>query len=585
MAISLGSNLALHTRLPLDDRTLFENIQELKDYPENFLADVCYAFVKEDNGSMYIFNRENESTDSTGKWRKFTSSGGTADVPIEKIKVNGELQIPVNKVVDITVPEITNDLTNELKEAYDKAVEDSHTHTNKSIIDKFSESADGVLLYDDQYIEADLSDVYKKTETYSQTEADDKFVAKESGKGLSANDLTDELKTAYDEAVTAKHTHENGSVLDSITTEKVEAWDKAEENVQADWNETDDTADGFIKNKPTIPDEYDDSALSQRVTDIEADYLKADDISNLVEKEEGKTLISTDDILQITKNKDDITTLNGTGEGSVDKKIADKLSEQTYLTKEIATADKVSAYIADPTTAKFNVIYLVKDETVTGSDKYFEYQRIGNEDSSTFEMTGDTSTNLADYAKKSDLHSHDNKDTLDKLSESNEGALLFNGEKIESELVLDSTPTKDSENYVNSGTVYGALFETKQRTVIDTPENYVVCTSSDDGALEVVADDAVPTATQVTLSVVQAFVPTAQVGEYYQHIDEVSHLEDYESSIYAPRDEVYDKTDIDEKVQDINDAINSIISGGYEPMSVAEFTNFYDGLVITATQI
>lgn len=32
--------------------------------------------------------------------------GGTADVPIEKIKVNGELQTPVNKVVDITVPSI-----------------------------------------------------------------------------------------------------------------------------------------------------------------------------------------------------------------------------------------------------------------------------------------------------------------------------------------------------------------------------------------------------------------------------------------------------------------------------------------------
>ena len=33
-------------------------------------------------------------------------SGGTVDVPIEKIKVNGELQTPVNKVVDITVPSI-----------------------------------------------------------------------------------------------------------------------------------------------------------------------------------------------------------------------------------------------------------------------------------------------------------------------------------------------------------------------------------------------------------------------------------------------------------------------------------------------
>lgn len=127
------------------------------------------------------------------------------------------------------------------------------------------------------------------------------------------------------------------------------------------------------------------------------------DLTGYVKKEDGKTLVSNDDVAQIAKNKADIATINGTGEGSVDKKIADKLSEQTYLTKEIATADEIAAYIADPSTAKFNVIYLVKDESTTGADKYFEYQRIGTEESSEFVMTGDTSTDLSDYAKKTDV--------------------------------------------------------------------------------------------------------------------------------------------------------------------------------------
>ena len=83
------------------------------------------------------------------------------------------------------------------------------------------------------------------------------------------NDLTDELKSSYDDAVTEKHTHNNKTVLDDITAEKVESWNKAEENVQSDWNETDNTADGFIKNKPTIPDAYDDTALSGRVDNVE----------------------------------------------------------------------------------------------------------------------------------------------------------------------------------------------------------------------------------------------------------------------------------------------------------------------------
>ena len=249
-----------------------------------------------------------------------------------------------------------------------------------------------------------------------------------------------------------------------------ESGGSGEKNVQSDWNETDDTADGFIKNKPTIPDitglatetyvdnkvadytktadladvaisgsyndladkptipdAYDDTALSNRVKTIEDDYAKSSDIpslsgyatetwvneqgfltehqdiSNLVQKEDGKTLISTEDISQIAQNKTDIETLNGAGEGSIEKKIADKLSEQTYLTKEIATADEIAAYISAPTTAKFNVIYLVKDENATGADKYFEYQRIGNEESSSFQMTGDTSTNLSDYAKTADI--------------------------------------------------------------------------------------------------------------------------------------------------------------------------------------
>ena len=49
---------------------------------------------------------DNSTFDYEVKNGKDGQSGGTAEVPIEKIKVNGELQTPVNKVVDITVPSI-----------------------------------------------------------------------------------------------------------------------------------------------------------------------------------------------------------------------------------------------------------------------------------------------------------------------------------------------------------------------------------------------------------------------------------------------------------------------------------------------
>ena len=183
------------------------------------------------------------------------------------------------------------------------------------------------------------------------------------------------------------------------------------------------------------------------------------------------------------------------------------------------------------------------------------------------------------YLKKSAI----DVDTISKLStveeEQDDGSkkefLAFNGSKIETELQLDDAPTKDSNKFVNSGAVYGSLFETKQRTVIDTPENYVACQSTDTDALEVVDDSAVPTATQVKLSTVQAFVPTAAVGEYYQHIDEVSHDEPYEDTIYRKKEDSYSSKEIDDKLMEI-------ASGGLKPETIDEYKAFYNNLTITA---
>ena len=111
MAISLGSNLALHTRLPLDDRTIMETIEEMKDYPENFLPDIAYCFVKAD-GKMYVFNRENESTELTGKWRELGSGGGTPTPTPENYYTKDETEELISENVQtLTDDEITNILS------------------------------------------------------------------------------------------------------------------------------------------------------------------------------------------------------------------------------------------------------------------------------------------------------------------------------------------------------------------------------------------------------------------------------------------------------------------------------------------
>ena len=118
------------------------------------------------------------------------------------------------------------------------------------------------------------------------------------------------------------------------------------------------------------------------------------------------------------------------------------------------------------------------------------------------------------------------------------------------------------------------LYTTKTRTVIDTPENYVACQSTDTDALEVVDDSAVPTATQVKLSTVQAFVPTAVVGEYYQHIAEVSHDEPYTDTIYRLKEDSYSKEQVDAKI--------TAASTGMESMTPTEFNDYFDNLTITS---
>ena len=81
--------------------------------------------------------------------------GSGEENTIESISVNGSALTPdSNKNVDITVPTVTNDLTDSLKADYDSAVTNKHTHNNKTTIDKLSETSDGTLLFDGKQIES-----------------------------------------------------------------------------------------------------------------------------------------------------------------------------------------------------------------------------------------------------------------------------------------------------------------------------------------------------------------------------------------------------------------------------------------------
>lgn len=99
---------------------------------------------------------------------------------------------------------------------------------------------------------------------------DDNKVDKETGKGLSANDFTNTLKTK----------------LDGIA-------EGAEVNVQPDWDQTDTTADDFIKNKPENVSEFTNDAayITKEVSNLSNYYTKSEIdamIADLLELNSGE---------------------------------------------------------------------------------------------------------------------------------------------------------------------------------------------------------------------------------------------------------------------------------------------------------
>lgn len=168
-------------------------------------------------------------------------------------------------------------------------------------------------------------------------------VDKDGEKVLSDNNFTNELKEK----------------LDGIES-------GAKVNVQSDWNETDDTRDSFIKNKPTL---------------FSGDY---------------------EDLANKPVNLSDFTNDSGFVKASTENLINYFTKDQTYTQEEvnskIGAIATLSMLIVDELPAEGNskIIYLIKK---TGSSGYVEYIYTMGE----WADIGDTDVDLADYVKKTDV--------------------------------------------------------------------------------------------------------------------------------------------------------------------------------------
>lgn len=156
-----------------------------------------------------------------------------------------------------------------------------------------------------------------------------------------------------------------------------------------------------VQNVPTKLSELTNDNNFVTATELnEKGYLtEHQDISGKVDKEEGKSLIADSEITRLStvKNYDDSAVKEDIATIKTD------YATKTYVGEQIAAADHLKREIVTevPTaeTAVENVIYMLKVESTVGADKYKEYMLIDGE----VACVGDTSVDLTDYAKKSEI--------------------------------------------------------------------------------------------------------------------------------------------------------------------------------------
>ena len=179
--ISILDQFDLRAKKQNFQRDAFETIADMKAYSENYLPPIFDAYCYED-GKKYRYNASNEILEDTGKWRVIgEGGGGDLSSYYTKTQTNNLLDEKVDKVSGKELS--TNDFT----DAYKQQIDD-----NESAIETLNGDSTVVGSVDSK-----VATAYSNATSYTDTECTKK-VDKVSGKGLSTNDFTDELKTKLD---------------------------------------------------------------------------------------------------------------------------------------------------------------------------------------------------------------------------------------------------------------------------------------------------------------------------------------------------------------------------------------------------
>lgn len=246
-----------------------------------------------------------------GKGLSTNDYSDTDEAKLLSLRTNAEVDILLDTKVDKVVGKglSTNNLTNELKGQYDTTVLNSHTHTNKTLLDSLVSNGDGskYLSNDgtyktvssgggvDSFVELnDTPNTYVGQENKyvkvnstadglefvvgggtggatSFTDLDDVPISYvgQANKMVTVNDSetgldfttmvaiptkTSDLTNDSNFVVDSSYVHTDNNFTSAKNSKLLTIENYAEVNVQSDWNEVSNAVDSYIKNKPSIID-------------------------------------------------------------------------------------------------------------------------------------------------------------------------------------------------------------------------------------------------------------------------------------------------------------------------------------------
>lgn len=169
MSISLLDNIAIKKQSPNVERDLFDTIEAMVAYSENYLPAVFECNVKED-GKRYRYNVSNSVDPVLGKWRE-VAGGGDADLSVyyKKTEVDELLDTKVDKEEDMGLSH--NDFTDTAKETLEALDTLVDRDTALTTIATTITSAVNELVTADADINDRIDDVEEEIEKLQKTPA------------------------------------------------------------------------------------------------------------------------------------------------------------------------------------------------------------------------------------------------------------------------------------------------------------------------------------------------------------------------------------------------------------------------------